>query len=349
MLQNNFEVLRKICRVKGTYCVTPRPECVDPQLSHYIEVRAVNIAKFNEIDRNLLRRKRRHSNAEINSDVYGNIIPVFEHFITTESPSRHFRHGRNERENIFHINKFKSTDKENVGMSSSQQLYCIADRINESAFKDSNQLFYSNWKKGKEFICGAPAIKEMSLIASMFILLLLAISSSIYWARKKYNKMKNIGVVMPEGLADHIPSCKSFDNVIEKNVAVARSDELYYHKEDHHLLAAICNDSMYKSRTNDELASAIDNECNDASSSEHSSQSTETVELNDMNSSGDSSITNNANEGGVRNKKPLENCSTGQIEMVSVGPGLANLSLPATARCDNASGYVLAQSLQKVR
>ncbi|XP_055904411.1 uncharacterized protein LOC129940176 isoform X2 [Eupeodes corollae] len=287
---NESETLKK-SRVVGHYCKMNIP-CYDPNNSYIFDVRAVNLAEKNEVDYHTFSKrdtsylsilhqggakKRRHSNAEINASI-GTLYQIHE----TDKNSRH----RHERENL---NLIQTTEPPFITEDESDEDFICIGGEKETLkilrqYKDSSQykLFYSPWQNGPIFSCSETKFSKLTMLALVVIVVTMALLAAVYYARKKYNKMSNISLVIPEGLDDNINVSKGVDNKIERD-EIIRSDELFYEKENHRLLSKVGNDSGFLNSVHclDKSSAYV---CSDLQDSEKSSQSTDSVELNDITS-----------------------------------------------------------------
>ncbi|XP_055847433.1 cytokine receptor-like isoform X2 [Episyrphus balteatus] len=302
--KNNESETLKTSRVVGRFCKMNIP-CYDPKNSYIFDVRAVNVAERSEVDYhtfskrdtstsyfNSLHRgaakKRRHSNAEINASI-GAPYQIHE---TTEKNLRH----RHERENLklmqitepSYVSQLSSQIPEEAQDDSNEDFICIGGEREAlkilSQYKDATQykLFYSLWQNGPFFACSETKFSKLTMLALVVIVVTMLLLATVYYARKKYNKMSSIGLVIPEGLDDNINVAKGVDNKIGRD-DIIRSDELFYEKENHRLLSKVGNDSGFLNSVHC-LDKTSGYACSDLQDSEKSSQSTDSVELNDITS-----------------------------------------------------------------
>lgn len=359
ILKNNETEANKISRVIGNKCKINLPPCLDRNYEYTFDVRAVNVDKKNEVDYHTISKRdtsiyatihqgavkrRRHSNAEINSSIGGA-------YIVQETAERHFRH-RHERENVKSTSTsttelpFEKSD--DIHEDSNEDLMCIGGKQEDLRhYNDFNQykLYNGPFASGGLYACGEAHFNKITLFAICGVMLFILLSAGYYSARKKYYKMSSIGLVIPAGLDESIHTAKGVDNAIEHD-EIMPSDELSYGKENHRLLSKIGNDSGFLNSIQclDKNGGFV---CSDHQDSEKSSQSTDSVELNDITSCSYTSSPSHSPNANVRETATPED----KFTPVVIQP--TSVQLRPSDNCYikpmmMANGYVQPQALQKV-
>ncbi|XP_058983188.1 cytokine receptor [Musca domestica] len=180
----NESVYERVSVVRGRSCRFQVPECTSSKMSYALEVRAVNVGKQNEIDREI---------KPMNKDVILAGAKIDPSFCKPDS------------------------EKENYNY----------ELLVEG---DTRSYFASPWIDARHSYYCSPDTKA-SLYAVAFVILIAFATYLCYWVRNKYYKMKNIKVILPEGLVDQESNYKLAGSTLPKNCALDPGAKKEFHSD----------------------------------------------------------------------------------------------------------------------
>lgn len=185
--------------------------------------------------------------------------------------------------------------------------FCETDdtpnRYAELPFDNHNKkILASSWKQARKYFCFSGAKTSLYVVA--FVIAVVFSVYTCYWIRKKYYRMKNIKVILPEGLDDQVSNYKCRGNTLDSgrnldssvkkefHSDISRSNDClvaFGHKDNHNLISNFHNRSTNALSSLSSTNSPKDHHNNDQVG-EHPSLETTNEELS-SNSSSNSNLT----------------------------------------------------------
>lgn len=165
-------VYERVSIVKGRSCRFRQPDCLKSNKSYALKVRAVNVGRIEEVDRDL--------------------VAMNKYLILAGAPLDE---------------KFCESSSEEMENSNSVDI--------KSVFENDKDKFYfaSPWIVApRSYSCSVSS--KTSIYAVALIIVLAFCAYLCCWLRRKYYKMKNIKVILPEGLVAQVSSYKFAANTL---------------------------------------------------------------------------------------------------------------------------------------